>query len=69
MPEAFRHNHPFLAAGTNSSPDGRARRDRPFPAVGGTSRSGHADGLGHCGRTSGIQQDSRRFPRYSAMWP
>ena len=43
----MRHNHPFLAAGANSSPDGRARRDAPFPATPGTSRSGHGTVPGH----------------------
>ena len=62
VPEAFRHIHPFLAAGTNSSPDGRARRDSPFPAFMRTSRSGHAADPDRCGATSRIRPDSRRTP-------
>ncbi|OMG26601.1 hypothetical protein BKH34_11085 [Actinomyces naeslundii] len=62
MPEAFRHNHPFLAAGTNSSPDGRAHRHAPFPGLDETSRSEHAPDVGHRAAPGGILQDSRRFP-------
>ncbi|ERH25271.1 hypothetical protein HMPREF1979_00643 [Actinomyces johnsonii F0542] len=62
MPEAFRHNHPFLAAGTNSSPDGRARWDTPFPTVAARSRSRDAVGPGHCGAASRIRPESGRIP-------
>ncbi|OLO79036.1 hypothetical protein BKH18_04125 [Actinomyces oris] len=60
MPEALRHNHPFLAAGANSSPDGRARRDAPFPTVPGTSRSRHGTVPDRLRPTPSIQRDSAR---------
>ncbi|EGF55603.1 conserved domain protein [Actinomyces sp. oral taxon 170 str. F0386] len=67
MPEAFRHNHPFLAAGTDSSPDGRARWNASFPTIVETSRPEHTADPDHCRHTPGIQQDSRQFPHGSAM--
>ena len=66
MPEAFRHNHPFLAAGTNSSPDGRAHRHAPFPGLDETSRSEHAptsDIAQQPGASCRIPGDSHRSRR------